>query len=431
MSDFKTSCDEEERSLDTTRPADEPAAQNKVHRGRLLIIVENLPVPFDRRVWSEATALSRNGYDVSVICPKGKDATASYEVIDGIHIYRHWMPLEASGMAGYLVEYSAALFWESLLSFKVLVTRGFDAIQACNPPDMLFLVGGFYKYLFGKRFVFDHHDISPELFEAKFGRRGIFWRLLVLLERCTFKVADYSIATNESYRSIAIERGGMQPDRVFVVRTGPNPKRVRTLPPDEQWKAGRKFLVAYVGVIAKQEGLDLLLDSVTYLREKRGRNDIQFVIVGSGPDQEDMVKLCRSKGLDDTVTFTGHVDDQTLFTILSTANVCVNPDRPNPMNDKSTMIKIMEYMAMGKPIVQFDLTEGRNSALDASLYARNNDTADFGDKILELLDNPEKAEKMAAFGRDRVKNVLAWEHEEKKLLKAYDAILGDKRSPLS
>lgn len=430
MSDLKTSCDEKECSLDTTRPADGHASVNKARRGRLLIIVENLPVPFDRRVWSEATALSRNGYDVSVICPKGKNATASYEVIDGIHIYRHWMPLEASGMAGYLVEYSAALFWEFILSFRVLVTRGFDAIQACNPPDMLFLVGGFYKYLLGKKFVFDHHDISPELFEAKFGRRGIFWKLLVLLERWTFKVADYSIATNESYRSIAIERGGMEPDRVFVVRTGPNPKRVRTMPPDEKWRAGRKFLVAYVGVIAKQEGLDLLLDSVTYLREKRSRNDVQFVIVGSGPDQQDMVKLCKSKGLDDTVTFPGRVDDQTLFTILSTADVCVNPDRPNPMNDKSTMIKIMEYMAMGKPIVQFDLTEGRNSALDASLYARNNDTEDFGDKILELLDNPEKAEKMAAFGRDRVKNVLAWEHEEKKLLKAYDIILGDTRSPL-
>jgi glycosyltransferase involved in cell wall biosynthesis len=332
------------------------------------------------------------------------------------------MPLEASGKAGYLLEYSAALFWEFLLSLKVLVTRGFDVLQACNPPDVLFVVGAFYKYTLGKRFVFDHHDISPELYEAKFGRRGVFWRLLVWLERWTFKVADYSIATNESYRSVAIARGGMHPDRVFVVRTGPNPNRVRTLPPDEKWKNGRKFLVAYVGVIAKQEGLDLLLDSVTYLRQKRNRDDIQFVVVGGGPDQEEVVKLSRSAGLEDTVTFTGRVDDETLFTILSTANVCVNPDRPNAMNDKSTMIKIMEYMAMGKPIVQFDLTEGRNSALDASLYARKNDTADFGDKIVELLDDPEKAEKMGAFGRERVKNVLAWEHEEKRLLKAYETV---------
>jgi glycosyltransferase involved in cell wall biosynthesis len=161
---------------------------------------------------------------------------------------------------------------------------------------------------------------------------------------------------------------------------------------------------------------------LTYLRQKRNRDDIQFVVVGGGPDQEEVVKLSRSAGLEDTVTFTGRVDDETLFTILSTANVCVNPDRPNAMNDKSTMIKIMEYMAMGKPIVQFDLTEGRNSALDASLYARKNDTADFGDKIVELLDDPEKAEKMGAFGRERVKNVLAWEHEEKRLLKAYETV---------
>jgi glycosyltransferase involved in cell wall biosynthesis len=314
-----------------------------------------------------------------------------------------------------------------LLSVKVLVTRGFDAIQACNPPDMLFMVGAFYKYIFGKRFVFDHHDISPELFEAKFGRRGVFWRILMLLERWTFKVADYSIATNESYRSIAIERGGMAPDRAFVVRTGPNLQRVHRVPPDEKWKAGHKFMVAYVGVIAKQEGLDLLLESVTYLRRQRNRKDIHFVIVGGGPDQEDMVKLSRSAGLDGAVTFTGRVDDRTLLTILSTANVCVNPDRPNAMNDKSTMIKIMEYMALGKPIVQFDLTEGRNSALDASLYARKNDTADFGDKILELLDDPAKAARMGAFGRDRVENVLAWEHEEKKLLKAYEAVFSGLR----
>ncbi len=389
---------------------------------RLLIIVENLPVPFDRRVWSEATALAHNGYHVSVICPKGKNATASYEVIDGIHIYRHWMPLEASGKAGYLIEYGAALFWEALLSLRVFFTRGFDVIQACNPPDTLFLVGGFYKYLFGKRFVFDHHDISPELFEAKFGRRGLFWRILAFLERCTFRVADYSIATNESYKAIAIARGGMEADRVFVVRTGPNLNRVHRLPADEAWKKNRRHLVAYVGVIAKQEGLDLLLDAVTYLREKRNRNDIQFVIVGGGPDQEDVVRQARQAGLDDVVTFTGRVPDSTLFTILSTADVCVNPDRPTPMNDKSTMIKIMEYMAMGKPIVQFDMTEGRNSALDAALYARKNDTADFAEKILELLDDPAKAARMGAFGRERVLNVLAWEHEEKKLLAAYDTI---------
>jgi len=418
MTDSLSGADE---IADASDEARRPAADG-IRKPRLLIIVENLAVPFDRRVWSEATALARNGYDVSVICPKGKNATASCEVIDGIHIFRHWMPLEASGITGYLVEYVAALVLEFALSLRVLFTRGFDVIQACNPPDTLFLIGGFYKYLFGKKFVFDHHDISPELFEAKFGRRGLMWKTLCLLERWTFKVADYSIATNESYRGIAIERDGMRPERVFVVRTGPNLKRVRILPPDDKWKKGRKFLVAYVGVIAKQEGLDLLLDSVTYLRDERRRNDIQFVIVGGGPDQEEVAKLSHAAGLDDTVTFTGRVDDHTLFTILSTANVCVNPDRPNAMNDKSTMIKIMEYMAMGKPIVQFDMTEGRNSAQDAALYALKNDTADFADRICELLDDPAKAERMGAFGRERVLNVLSWEHEEKKLLKFYETV---------
>lgn len=422
MTNSSTDREQDAAASDSVAPASARPALNSQRKRRLLVIVENLAVPFDRRVWSEATALARNGYDVSVICPKGKNATATHEVLEGVHIFRHWMPLEASGVSGYVLEYVAALFFEFLLSIKVLFVRGFDVIQACNPPDTLFLIGAFYKYFFGKRFVFDHHDISPELFEGKFGRRGIFWRVLCFLERCTFKVADYSIATNESYRTIAIQRDGMRPERVFVVRTGPNLQRVRVLPPDEKWKRGRLFLVAYVGVIAKQEGLDLLLDAVTCLRKQRNRDDIQFVIVGGGPDQEEMVKLSRSSGLEDAVTFTGRVDDHTLFTILSTANVCVNPDRPNEMNDKSTMIKIMEYMALGKPIVQFDLTEGRNSALDASLYARKNDTADFADKIIELLDDPSKAERMGAFGRERVLNVLSWEHEEKKLLQFYEFV---------
>lgn len=388
---------------------------------KILIVVENLPVPFDRRVWAEATALVRAGYQVSVISPKGKNAQASYEFLEGVHIYRHPMPLEASGARGYLVEYGAALFWESLLSLRVFFTRGFEVMQGCNPPDLLFLPGAFFK-LFGCRYVFDHHDISPELYEAKFGRRDLVWRLLVLCERLTFRVANFSIATNESYRQLAIARGGMDPERVFVVRNGPDLERVRAVAPDSAWKKGRRFLVAYVGVIARQEGLDLLLESVDYLRRERGRDDIQFVIVGGGPEQREVVAMAGAMDLDDAVTFTGRVDDQTLFTILSTAEVCVNPDRPNAMNDQSTMIKIMEYMALSKPIVQYTLTEGRHSAGEAALYARNTDTRDFGDKILELVDNPEKARRMGELGRERVRTTLAWPYQEKNLLKAYAAI---------
>ncbi|NWG46218.1 MAG: glycosyltransferase family 4 protein [Alphaproteobacteria bacterium] len=385
---------------------------------RILIIVENLPVPFDRRVWAEATTLRAAGYTVSVICPKGKDAEASHEEIDGIHVYRHPLPLEAKGALGYVLEYGSALFWEALLTLKVWRRHGIDALQACNPPDTIFLIGAVLK-LFGKRFVFDHHDINPELYEAKFGRRDFFWRLLVWLERASFATADISIATNESYRRIAIERGRMDPDKVVVVRSGPKLERLRILPPDPALRKGRAHLVGYVGVIGAQEGLDLLLESVRHIVRTRGRTDIQFGIVGSGPAFDDIVALAAQMGVADYVTFTGRVPDDTLLAMLNTADVCVNPDTPNEMNDKSTMNKIMEYMALGKPIVQYDLTEGRFSAQEASLYARNGDPANFGDKILTLIDDKEARARMGAFGRRRVETELSWPHEAPKLLAAY------------
>jgi glycosyltransferase involved in cell wall biosynthesis len=392
---------------------------------RVLIIVENLPVPFDRRVWSEATTLFKAGYEVSVICPKGKGATASYEVIDGVHIYRHPLPFDAEGALGYALEYSAALFWEFLLSLKVAWQRGFDVVHACNPPDTIFLIGFIYR-LFGKRFVFDHHDINPELYEAKFGRRDFGWKLMVWLERLSFRTADLSIATNESYRDIAIKRGGMDPDKVHIVRSGPNLDRVRLMPADPKWRNGRSFVVGYVGVIGKQEGLDLLLDSIDHLVNAKNRKDIQFVICGGGPELTSIMKETVDRGLGDYVTFTGRCPDEILLSALSTADVCVNPDRPSAMNDKSTMNKIMEYMALGKPIVQYDLREGRFSARDASLYAVCTEPSDFGDKIAELLDDPERGRVMGEKGRQRVSTELAWSHEAPKLLAAYDAVFGER-----
>lgn len=394
---------------------------------RVLIIVENLPVPFDRRVWSEATTLRAAGYEVSVICPKGVGAEATHEVIDGIHVFRHRLP-EAKGALGYALEYSTALFWEFLLAWRVLASRGFDAIHACNPPDLIFLVGGFFKLFLRKKFLFDHHDINPELYEAKFGRRDLGWRLMVWFERLTFRIADVSIATNESYRRIALERGGMPPERVHVVRSGPNLDRVREQPPDPAWRNGRAHVIGYVGVIGQQEGIDLLLQAMQHIVTVRGRNDTQCVIVGGGPAVEEMRALSVGMGLGDYVTFTGRVDDATLLSALSTADVCVNPDRPNPMNDKSTMNKIMEYMALGKPVVQFDLTEGRVSAQDASLYAVNTSPEDFAEKILELLDDPERRARMGAFGRARVREALSWPHEAPKLLAAYAQLFGEPRS---
>jgi glycosyltransferase involved in cell wall biosynthesis len=392
---------------------------------RVLIIVENLPVPFDRRVWSEATTLRAAGHEVSVVCPKGRGAEKSFEIIEGIHVWRHNLPFEARGAAGYLLEYSSALFWEFVLSVRVWIARGFDVIQACNPPDLIFLVAGFWKIFFGVRFIFDQHDIGPELYEAKFGRRDFFWKMLCWFERQSFALADVSIATNNSYRDIAVGRGRMTPEKVFVVRSGPNLSRVSEAPPEVGWKNGHAFLVAYVGVIGAQEGLDLLLDAVVHIVCERGRRDVQFVVMGDGPELANIRALAQARDLDGFVTFTGRVDDATLFTVMSTAEVCVNPDRPNAMNDKSTMNKIMEYMALGKPIVQFDLTEGRFSAQNASLYARCTDTADFGDRIVELLDDPVRRTAMGEAGCARVRDVLAWPHEAPKLAAAYAAALGE------
>ena len=397
-------------------------AKTIAQQRRVLIIVENLPVPFDRRVWAEATTLKNAGYDVVVICPKGRGHNESAETIDGIQVYRHNLPLEARGASAYLIEYSGALFWEFLLSIKVAWRHGFDVIHACNPPDLIFIIGLFYKVFGGKSFLFDHHDINPEFFEAKFGRKGLFWRLLVAAEKLSFRTADVSIATNESYRKIAIDRGEMAPDRVFVVRSGPNLDRVRKAPADPRWRNGRRFLVGYVGVISQTEGIDLLLGAAKHIVRTRERSDVHFVIAGTGPEWHEVAQMCGSMQLGEYVTFTGRVDDEALFSMLSTADVCVNPDRVTPYNDRSTMNKIMEYMALGKPIVQYDVTEGRFSAQEASLYAKPNDPADFGEKILELLEDPLRRDWMGKFGERRVCEELAWQHEQPKLLRAYEKL---------
>lgn len=388
----------------------------------VLIIVQNLPVPFDRRVWQEATTLAAHGYTVSVICPVGRGYEKRFEQIEGINIFRHPLPFEAKGAAGYLFEYSFCLFWELWLACKVLAKVGFDVLHACNPPDNIFLIGGFFKLFFGKKFLFDHHDINPELYEAKFGRRDFFYKVMLLWERWTFKTADVSIATNNSYRQIAIERGGMDPDKVFVVRSGPKLDRMKILPPVPALKKGRAHLVGYVGVIGQQEGIQYLLEAARYLIFERGRQDVHFILVGGGPALDDMKKLATAKGVDDYVTFTGRVPDQDLLEALNSSDVCVNPDEVNPMNDKSTMNKIMEYMSLGKPIVQFDVTEGRVSAGEASLYAKANDAIDMANKIAELLDNPQKCAEMGAFGRKRVETELSWPHEVPKLLAAYECL---------
>lgn len=389
---------------------------------RVLIIVENLPSPFDRRVWQESLALLANGYEVSIICPKGKGFNKSYEKIEGIRIYRHWLPVEADSAKGYALEYSWALLMEFLLATRIALTHGFDVIHACNPPDLIFLIGRFFK-IFGKRFIFDHHDINPELYEAKFNRRDKFYRLMCKFERWTFNAADASIATNESYRQIAIERGGMDPSKVFVVRSGPDLTRIPVTTPDSTLRRGKRYLIGYVGVIGKQEGIDLLLLSIAHLRFKLRRDDFHVAIIGDGTQVPELKAEAATLGITDIVEFAGRVSDADLWRTLATSDVCVNPDRANAMNDKSTMNKIIEYMALGKPIVQFDLTEGRFSAGEASLYAKPNDIEDFAEKISALLNDAPLRERMGAFGRTRVHGELAWHHQIPRLLAAYESAL--------
>jgi glycosyltransferase involved in cell wall biosynthesis len=400
-----------------------PATRVKRHR-RVLMIVQNLPLPFDRRVWQEATELAANGYTVSVICPKGQGYEKSYECLNNVHIYRHPLPIEARGVLGYLCEYSICLFFEFMLAWRILCTRGFDVIHACNPPDNIFLIGGFFK-LFGKKFLFDHHDINPELYEAKFGRRDIFYRLMLMWERLTFITADVSIATNNSYREIALTRGKMDPGRVFVVRSGPSLERLKIIPPVPERKQGRRYLVGYVGVMGKQEGIEYLIEVARILVHDMGRTDVHFALVGGGPALEELKKRAEEKQVADYMTFTGRAPDQVLLEVLNTADICINPDEVNPMNDKSTMNKIMEYMALGKPIIQFDVTEGRFSAGPASLYARANDASDMADAVVYLLDRPELRAEMGRQGRQRVEQELAWTYEAPKLLAAYNAIFAD------
>lgn len=385
---------------------------------KVLIIVENLPVPFDTRVWQEATTLAANGYTVSVICPKGKGYTEEEEYLQGVHIFRHNLPAEGNGAIGYAKEYLTALKEELCLAKKVYKEIGFDVIHGCNPPDDIYMVAQHFKK-YGVKYVFDHHDICPELFEAKFGSTsGLLYKSQLWLEKQTYKHCTFAFVTNESYKKIAIERGKMDPNKVIVLRSGPKLERMRILPPVESIKRGYKYMVGYLGVIGQQEGIEYLLEAAKYIKEHD--NNVFWGIVGGGPHLEALKNQAHDMGLDDCVEFTGRAPDQQMLEYLNTADVCVNSDKYNSMNDKSTMNKILEYMTLAKPIVQFDLTEGRYSAQEASLYAKNNDAEDMAKKIMELLADPERRKRMGDYGRNRVVNELSWEHTSKALLEGYE-----------
>jgi len=392
---------------------------------RVLIIVENASVPEDTRVWSEAASLQANGYEVAVLCPKDEQYTRGFEIINDIQIFRHPRTKQREGIIGYLFEYMCALFWEFIYAWWIYLKVGFDVIQGCNPPDNIVLVAMPFK-LMGIPYIFDHHDVVPELYVAKYMTMDFAYRCQCWLERLTFFVSNVVISTNGSYRDIAITRGKVNPADVFVVRNGPNSERVKIVPADASLKHGKRYLVGYVGWMDVQDSVDIILDVAQRIKAV-GRRDVHFTCVGGGPQLATLRQQVRERDLADMVNFTGVVSDRELMEILSSSDVCVNPDKPCPMNNISTMIKIMEYMALGKAIVQFDVKEGRVSAGEASLYANGTDyIVDFADKILWLLDRPEERERMGEYGRLRVENELSWKHSIPSLLAAYDRAFSKK-----
>lgn len=389
---------------------------------RVLIVVENLPVPLDRRVWLEATTLKAHGYEVSVICPTGRGWDKHYEEIEGVHIYRYPEPVEAhSGARAYAQEYIYSLWQMFKLARKVRRERGFDVIHGCNPPDLIFLLGLRYR-LAGVRYLFDHHDVCPELFEAKFNKKGLLYRIMLIWEWMTFKSAQVSIATNESFREIAIRRGKMKPEDVFVVRSAPRIEKFEIRPADHEVKKGAKTLLGYVGVIGQQEGMDLLVEAAQYLIKELGYEDVHFAIVGFGPHLPEVEKDVKQRNLENYFTFTGALYGEDLLKVLNSSDIGVSPDPKNSMNNISTMNKVMEYMTLEKPVVQFDLKEGRASAQDASVYAKANDPIDFAKKIAWLIENPEKAKAMGKMGRERVLEKLSWDHSVPHLIAAYERV---------
>ena len=390
--------------------------------GRALILVENLSVPFDRRVWQESLALRDAGWDVHVICPQGtRRDTERYVELDGVSIHRYPLTAAVGGPLGFAAEYGTALWHTYRLARRI---GPVDVVHACNPPDLFFLVARLLKRR-GARFVFDQHDLVPELYLSRFSRgKDLLYRAVCWLERQTYRAADVVIATNESYRAAALGRGGKRPETVFVVRSAPAVERFREVAPDPSIRRGKPYLLCYLGVMGPQDGVDYALRALAKLRYEQGRGDWHAAFVGGGDTFEAMVALAGELGLADCVDFTGRIPDEDLLRYLSTADVCLSPDPLNPLNDVSTMNKVMEYMAMGRPIVSFELKEARVSAGDAAVYAPANDESHFAKLIARLLDEPAERRRMGDIGRARVSGPLSWERSRTALLAAYDAAVG-------
>lgn len=413
--------------MDSLSEAEDTAEVTAAPR-RVLIIVENLPVPLDRRVWAEATSLARAGYTVSVICPRTADYPAAYEFRDGVHIYRHPLPFEARGVAGFVLEYLAALFGELRLAWRVRREHGFDVIQLCNPPDLLFLVGLAFRWLDGCRLVFDHHDPVPELFALRFPK----WRLLLgavkAAERLTFRFADQVIASSEALRGIALGRGKKAPSGVHLVRSGIALDRFAVPEPDPALRAGGRHLVAYLGIIGAQDGGDVLLDAVRHIRFDLGREDIRYLVIGDGPMLPALRRQATETGISDIVTFTGYVVGERLFRLLASADIGVCPDPRNAFNDALSMNKILEYMAFGLGVAMFPLKEGAAMAGPAGEMADGADAPALARAILRLLDDEERRRTLRMTARRRVAESFSWAQNEKVYLRVYDLLFPESQA---
>jgi glycosyltransferase involved in cell wall biosynthesis len=392
-------------------------------RPRVLIIVQNLPVPFDRRVWLECQTLVGAGYDVTVVCPQG-EGTGPEQVVDGVRILAYPGYAPGGRAMGYVTEYAYSFAATAALVVKARRAGRFEVLQACNPPDIFWPIARWLRLRDGTRFVFDHHDLCPELYRSRFGDGGLPYKGLLFLERATFRAADRVTSTNESYAGVATERGGTAPDHVTVVRTGPDPERLKRGEECPDRRRGRKHLVAYIGVMGPQDGVDIVIRAADIVVNTLGRDDIAFTLMGSGDCHEELVRERDRLGLGDVVEMPGRVPDQTVTEVLSTADVGLSPDPLNPLNDVSTMNKTMEYMAFGLPLVAFDLRETRVSAQDAARYVEPNDVEAYAHAIVDLVDDEAARSEMGRRGRERVERRLAWEHQQVGYLEVFDELVG-------
>ncbi len=392
----------------------------------VLFIVENSSVPGDYRVPIEAKALHECGYEVSIICPDSKHGKRGISVMEGIHVYRHPQATEANGRLAMIREYLNAVAWEVFLSLRIFLSHPFQVIHGANPPDHLFLISLPFRLL-GVKYVFDHHDLTPETYVAKFGRKDLLHGLLLFMERLSFKAADLVVASNGSYKEVALRRGSKKDEDVVVVRNGPTLNALHDTHPNPGLREGFNYMVAYMGAIGQQDQVENIIRVADNVVHEKGRTDIKFVIVGPGPSLPSVVKLCHDLGLDRYVQFTGYIPpSKALYEILATADVCVNPEYRNAYTDKSTMIKTMEYMAVRKPIIQFYTVEGDYSAGEAAVSIPESSTTRFADVLLELLADPQRRLRMGSSGRKRVEDELEWPKQKVLLQRAYRRLFSDR-----